>query len=502
MELREMVEQAKSGDSLAFDRLVAHYRDMALGYARSLVGAEAAEDAVQEALVVAHQRLDRLEDSGAFVGWLRGIVRHRALHGIKRRSGVTIAELDNIPDLEDLEQSLVDGLDSSDIARAVADLPEDQRAMLGLHYQRGLSHAEIGAKLGISNGTVNMRLHAIRTRLRRRLKMNDETTQSLGTGIVQSAEGALVTLQFTPGTRPKLFSRLTSDRDSLCVVRCLPDGLAQAVVTRDWSIWTAGQEVRDTGEAFLDALPDSVAIGIASRPTYKTTPLLTHIKSIDLFAAMAQGGVTGLFAEWGVGLLVLLPEILHRIDDPGNRQTLYVFVPPILSEAQWREVNAEAGCGSRQIEVIYLPVADPIAPAILNSVTGLDTRLVLSRSLTEQGIYPSIDPIRSRSNVGVRSETAQQVCDLIRRYYTLQFSTDPEAARSLTSQEWAEIRRARLAMRFLSQPFYVAEPYTGISGVDADPVVAEQTFAAILDGRYDGHPVSEFTMAGDSPRTL
>ncbi len=414
----------------------------------------------------------------------------------------TFEDLEGIPDSVDLEQSVADRFELGDLALAIADLSKDQRDLLGLHYQQGLSHLEIGAKLGISSGTVNMRLHAIRTRLRRRLKMNDETSRSNGIGIVQSAEGALVTLQFTPGNRPKLFSRLASDRDSLCVVRCLPDGLVQAVVSRDWSIWTAGQEVRDTGEPFLEAFPDAVVAGIVSRPTYKTSPLVTHIKSIDLFAPMAQGGVTGLFAEWGVGLLVLLPEILHRIDTPSNRQTLYVFVPPIQSEAQWQEVNAETPPGSRQIEVIYLPVSDPIAPGFLNSVTGLDTRLVLSRSLTEQGIYPSIDPIRSRSNVAVRSETAQSVCDLMRRYYTLQFSTDPEAARSLTPDEWTAIRRARLAMRFLSQPFYVAEPYTGISGVDADPEVATQTFAAILDGRYDGRPAGEFTMAGDSPRTV
>ena len=88
MELRDIVEQARTGDASAFDRLVDAYRDMALGYARTLVRNEqAAEDAVQEALVIAHLKLDGLLDSEAFVGCIRSFVRRRCLHNVKGLAG-------------------------------------------------------------------------------------------------------------------------------------------------------------------------------------------------------------------------------------------------------------------------------------------------------------------------------------------------------------------------------------------------------------------------------
>ncbi len=488
MEIRDIVEQARRGDSDAFDRLVAHYRDMALGYAKTLIRDEGkAEDAVQEALLVAHRKLDRLKDSDAFQVWLRGIVRNRCLH-VKAEG--------TLP----LEESLASPqpADELGLTEAIEELPESQKLILGLFYVEGLSQAEIGRSLGLTVATVNMRMHAARERLRRRLIVNE----TINSGRIESVDGALVTIRFA-GAAPKILAKLASDFGALCVLRTQPDGTVQAASSRSGAIWTPGQEVRDTGEAFLDALPDQVAIDVAGRGGGQATALQSGIKSIDIFAPLMQGGKAGVFAEWGVGTLVLLPELLQRLDDGNRRQSFYAFFPALQNEKQWQDVNAEAPVGSGKVEIYYIPVRDPISGSFVNAVTGLDAKLVLSRTLAEQGIYPSIDPIRSSSAAhdSARASVIADAQELIRRYYELQFSMDPEDAHSLTQEDWTTIRRARLATRFLSQPFYVAEPYTGIPGVTADPSTALETLRGILSGTYDDLHASAFMMTGDTPKS-
>ncbi len=478
-EMKEMVDKARSGDSNSFDRLVDHYRGSLVEYAMSLIGDEhRAEDAVQEALLVAYEKLDRLLDSEAFLAWLRAIVRHRCLRGIPREAAFDdVAVTVHMPD--------------TGLFDAIGQLPDSEQIVLAMHYEDGLSQAEIGAKLGLSKGVVNMRLHSARKRLRRRLAMNEETPRI---GTVESVEGALITLRFD--NPPLCLSRLESDRDSLCVVRALTDGLVQAIAARPRSIWTIGQQVTDTGEPFLDALPDEQVVGVGG--STGGSMLRTGIKTIDIFAPLAQSGTTAIFAESGVGVLVLLPELVFRLDKPENRHTFLTFRPRVADEKQWREVNAEITAGSRKLEIYFIPVEDPIRQSFIDGVVGVGSKLVLSRTLAEQSVWPAIDPLRSSSSLP-GSEVADKVRGLIRDYYQLQFS--PESSRTLNSGELDAVRRGRLALHFLGQPFFVAEPYTGKPGLDASPEVAVETFEVILAGRLDGMNRQAFVMTGDSVKS-
>jgi F0F1-type ATP synthase beta subunit len=313
-------------------------------------------------------------------------------------------------------------------------------------------------------------------------------------GRIEHADGPLVTLRFPSGGAPFHFERLDAAGDLLCAARCLPDGLVQAVATKPNAIWTVGQEVRGSGEPFLEAFDDAVVYSIP-RGEQRGAELMTGIKTIDTFARLVQGGNVGLFAEWGLGALVLLPELVERLDSGANRQSIYAFVRPIQDENQWREVNAEIASGSHKVEILYLPVSDPISASFIGEVKGLDSKLVLSRSLAEQGIWPCIDPVRSSS--ASQSAVADDVRNLVRKYFSLQFGS-PE--RSLEKDDWLTVRRGRLATRFLSQPFHVAEPYTGHPGVDADAAVAEKTFAGIVSGQFDDRNKEAFTMTGATPK--
>ncbi len=205
-------------------------------------------------------------------------------------------------------------------------------------------------------------------------------------------------------------------------------------------------------------------------------------------------------------MLVLLPELLRHLDREENRQTFFVFMPSIRDADHWREVTAEITAGSRNIAIIYLPVADPISQEFVDSIQNLDTILVLARRLAELAIWPCLDPLLCRSprldGVAMDSEraiVAVEMRRLLTRYFTLQFSSDAEVRHALSQQEQLAVQRARKALRFLSQPFYVAEPYTNRPGVSVTSEEALRGFADILAGRYDTLPRDAFYMIGAAP---
>ncbi|HLV80046.1 MAG TPA: sigma-70 family RNA polymerase sigma factor, partial [Chthonomonadaceae bacterium] len=330
MERRGIIDCVVEGDSQAFGRLVSRYRDMAFGYAMTLLDHEQmAEDAVQEALIAAYTHLDHLQEPQAFSAWLRGIVRHQCYRVQRRRQPATSWEqMDEISGEEDDPAREVEAQAVREQVQAtIATLPPAQREVVRLAYEAGLSQPEIAARLGLTAGAVNMRLHAARTRLRRRLlTMTDTAIQQHNPGRIQEADGPLVTAQFAPKATPPLFSLLTGgDIDRLCVVQHLNAGRIRAVSARPAAIWTPGQEIADTGQPFTEAL-DRAAVQRAMeslRPSPAGAgPLESGIKTIEVFAPLTQGGSAGIFAEWGLGVLVLLPELLRNLDRDENRQTL------------------------------------------------------------------------------------------------------------------------------------------------------------------------------------
>ena len=172
MELHEIIDRVREGEREEFARLVRRYRDMAFGYALSLLDQEQlAEDAVQEAFLVVYTHLDQLQQPQAFGAWLRGIVRHQCYR--ERRS---------IPPTISWEQLEETGSEEADPARAVlnravieqvtsaiSELSVAQQEVVQLYCEAGLSQKEIATRLDLTISAVNMRLHKARTRLRRRM---------------------------------------------------------------------------------------------------------------------------------------------------------------------------------------------------------------------------------------------------------------------------------------------------------------------------------------------
>ncbi len=514
MELQQIIDSVHEGDTQAFAQLVSRYRDMAFGYALTLLDQEqAAEDAVQEALVIAYTHLDRLEQPQAFGAWLRGIVRHQCYRA--RRAAPDNLGWEHLQDIgggeADLAQTVAGQVMRNQVRAAIAALTPAQQDVLGLHYEAGLSHQEIATRLNLTVSTVNMRLHAARTRLRRRLRiMNDPTTQPHHSGRVQDADGPIVIVQFAPNATPPIFSHLLSEgKENVCVVQHLSAGRVRAIATRPDAIWTPGQEVFATGEPFTQSLDLATVRQLIQtlRPASSgVTALESGIKTIEVFAPLTQGGVTGIFTEWGLGVLVLLPELIQRLDQEDNRQTFFVLMPSIRDMTHWQEIIPELTVGTRNLQIVYLPVLDPILPAFISAVQDLDTTLVLTRRLAEQAIWPCLDPLachsRRLNHVDARPDQDTLACDLrqlLRRYYTLQFSLGDEARHALSQEEEQTIQRARKTIRFLSQPFFVAEPYTGKPGVFVTSEDAIQGFAGILAGRYDILSKETFYMVGAAP---
>src|SRR5881392_2474561 len=155
------------------------------------------------------------------------------------------------------------------------------------------------------------------------------------------------------------------------------------------------------------------------------------------------------------------------------------------------------------VQAIYVPADDLTDPAPANTFAHLDSSVVLTRSLVEQGIYPAVDPLDSFSRAfqpGIVSDehysTATRVQEILQRYKDLQDIIAILGIDELSDEDKLVVARARKIQRFLSQPNYVAEQFTGTPG---EYVKLEDTikgFQEILDGKHDDLPEQAFYMVG------
>ena len=155
------------------------------------------------------------------------------------------------------------------------------------------------------------------------------------------------------------------------------------------------------------------------------------------------------------------------------------------------------------VQAIYVPADDLTDPAPATTFNFLDATTVLSRKITELGIYPAVDPLESSSRVldpNIVGEehynTAQQVIELLQHYQELQDIIAILGVDELSDSDKIVVARARRAQRFLSQPFHVAEQFTGIPGVMVPLEETIRGFKMILDGDMDEYPEQAFMNAG------
>ncbi|HEY5721135.1 MAG TPA: F0F1 ATP synthase subunit beta [Allosphingosinicella sp.] len=155
------------------------------------------------------------------------------------------------------------------------------------------------------------------------------------------------------------------------------------------------------------------------------------------------------------------------------------------------------------VQAIYVPADDLTDPAPATSFAHLDATTVLSRAISELGIYPAVDPLDSTSRmltvhaVGQEHyDTARRVQETLQRYKSLQDIIAILGMDELSEEDKLVVTRARKLQRFLSQPFHVAEVFTGMPGKFVQIEDTVKSFKALVDGEYDHLPEAAFYMVG------
>jgi len=155
------------------------------------------------------------------------------------------------------------------------------------------------------------------------------------------------------------------------------------------------------------------------------------------------------------------------------------------------------------VQAIYVPADDLTDPAPATSFAHLDATTVLNRAISELGIYPAVDPLDSTSRVLTAAvvgqehyDTARRVQETLQKYKSLQDIIAILGMDELSEDDKLIVSRARKIQRFLSQPFHVAEVFTGISGKFVQIEDTVRSFKAVVDGEYDHLPEAAFYMVG------
>jgi F-type H+-transporting ATPase subunit beta len=173
-----------------------------------------------------------------------------------------------------------------------------------------------------------------------------------------------------------------------------------------------------------------------------------------------------------------------------------------MGELQER-ITSTRGRSITSLQAIYVPADDITDPAPHTTFAHLDATTVLTRALVEQGIYPAVDPLDSTSRIldpryvgEEHYRVARRVQEILQRYKNLQDIIAILGVDELSEEDKVIVARARKIQRFLSQPFFVAEPFTGIPGkyVPVEETIA--SFRAIVEGEYDHLPEQAFYMVG------
>jgi len=233
--------------------------------------------------------------------------------------------------------------------------------------------------------------------------------------------------------------------------------------------------------------------------------------------ARARVGLSGLtvaeyFRDQGQDVLFFVDNIFRFTQAGSEVSALLGRIPsavgyqPTLATdmgaLQERITTTQKGSVT-SVQAIYVPADDLTDPAPATSFAHLDATTVLSRSIAEKGIYPAVDPLDSTSRmldpriVGEEHyNVARQVQSILQRYKALQDIIAILGMDELSEEDKLTVARARKIERFLSQPFHVAEVFTGTKGVFVDVADTIRGFQGLCEGKYDHLPEAAFYMVG------
>ncbi|MCZ6508670.1 MAG: F0F1 ATP synthase subunit beta, partial [Acidobacteria bacterium] len=173
-----------------------------------------------------------------------------------------------------------------------------------------------------------------------------------------------------------------------------------------------------------------------------------------------------------------------------------------MGELQERITSTKTGSVT-SIQAIYVPADDYTDPAPAAAFTHLDSTVNLERSIAEKGIYPAVDPLASSSRIVAPEflgekhyQVARRVQQILQRYKDLQDIIAILGVDELSEEDKVTVRRARKIERFLSQPFFVAEQFTGFSGIYVKLEDTIRSFDELCDGKWDHLPDNAFMYVG------
>ena len=235
--------------------------------------------------------------------------------------------------------------------------------------------------------------------------------------------------------------------------------------------------------------------------------------------ARMRVGLTGLtiaenFRDEGGKDVLLFIDNIFRFTQAGSEVSALLgrvpsavgYQPTLQTEmgALQERITSTKNGSITSVQAVYVPADDLTDPAPATTFAHLDATTVLSRAIVEQGIYPAVDPLESTSRIldprivgEEHYHVARGVQEILQRYKELQDIIAILGMDELSEEEKVLVARARKVQRFLSQPFFVAEQFTGTTGRYVPLGETIQGFKEILEGKYDEIPEGMFLNAGN-----
>ena len=282
-----------------------------------------------------------------------------------------------------------------------------------------------------------------------------------------------------------------------------------------------GERTREGNDLWLEMKESGV---ITPGDTQKSRAALVYGQMTEPPGARMRVGLTGLTVaeyfrdEKGLDVLLFIDNIFRFVQAGSEVSALLGRMPSAvgyqpnlateLGELQERITSTKKGSVT-SVQAIYVPADDLTDPAPATTFSHLDATLVLSRQVAELGLYPAVDPLASYSRIldpRVVGEdhynVARSVKSILQRYKDLQDIIAILGIEELSEEDKLTVARARKIQKFFSQPFFVAEQFTGIQGRYVKVEETINGFKRLVEGEFDDVPEQAFFMSGPIEEVL
>tara|TARA_Y100000780_G_scaffold231177_1_gene255743 strand:- start:247136 stop:248569 length:1434 start_codon:yes stop_codon:yes gene_type:complete len=276
-----------------------------------------------------------------------------------------------------------------------------------------------------------------------------------------------------------------------------------------------GERTREGNDLYHEMIESGV---ITQGDSKKSKAVLVYGQMNEPPGARARVALTGLTQaeyfrdEEGQDVLMFIDNIF-RFTQAGSEVSALLgripsavgYQPTLAGEmgAMQERITSTNKGSITSVQAVYVPADDLTDPAPATTFSHLDATTVLNRSIAEMGIYPAVDPLDSNSRVldpaiigQQHYRVATQVQEILQKYKSLQDIIAILGMDELSEEDKLVVARARKIQRFLSQPFHVAEQFTGMKGCYVKLEDTIRSFQEIIDGKHDDMPEAAFYMVG------